>query len=251
MDDTSAMPLAVLALAACAVGVPGLGGLFDIRAALRQGELERLSSPRHWRGTRAFIGALAALPVYVATAPLGAGALGAALVAALLGYAVSPGLLSEARQRAEQALLDELTLHLDLMALVLESGSSLKTAITTCAERAPDGPLRRAWVNAMLEIHAGAEIPDVLRAMEQRIGLRPLSVLVTALRGAERAGVDPAPLVRERARQAAAARFARAERLARIAPLKLWATMLLCIAPCTLLVLAYPVARLLALAIDR
>jgi len=244
------MLLAVFAMAACAAGIPGLGGLFEIRAALRLGELERLSAPRHWRATRAFIGALAAVPVYVATAPLGSGAVGAALVAALLAYAVSPGLLREARRRAEQALLDELTLQLDLMALVLESGSSLKTAITLCAERAPDGPLRRAWVAAMLEIHGGAEVQEVLRAMEQRIGLRTLSVLVAALRSAERAGLDPAPVVRERARQAAASRFARAERLARVAPLKLWATMLLCIAPCSLLVLAYPVARLLALAID-
>ena len=245
------MLLAVLAMATCAMAIPGLGGLFDIRAALRLGELDRLSAPRHWRVTRAFIGALASLPVYVAAAPLGASALGAALVAALLGYAISPGLLREARQRAEQGLLDELTLHLDLMALVLESGSSLKTAISVCAERAPDGPLRRAWVGAMLEIHAGAEVQEALRAMEQRIGLRPLSILVTALRNIERAGFDPALVVRERARQAAAGRFARAERLARVAPLKLWATMLLCIAPCTLLVLAYPVARLLALAVDR
>ncbi|HET7810556.1 MAG TPA: type II secretion system F family protein [Steroidobacteraceae bacterium] len=251
MDDTSPLWLAMLAVGACAVGVPGLGGLFDIRAALRLGELERLSSPRHWRATRAFIGALAALPVYVATASLGAGALGAALVAALLGYAVSPALLREARQRAEQALLDELTLHLDLMALVLESGGSLRSAITICAERAPDGPLRRAWAAAMLEMHAGAEVMEVLRVMEQRVGLRALTVLVTALRATERNGLDPVVVMRERARQAAASRFARAERLARVAPLKLWATMLLCIAPCTLLVLAFPVARVLALVIDR
>jgi tight adherence protein C len=58
-------------------------------------------------------------------------------------------------------------------------------------------------------------------------------------------------VLRERARQAAAGRFARAERQARAAPLKLWATMVLCIAPCTLLVLAFPVARLLALIVDR
>jgi tight adherence protein C len=57
-------------------------------------------------------------------------------------------------------------------------------------------------------------------------------------------------VLRERARQAAAARFARAERRARVAPLRLWATLMLCIAPCTLLVLAFPVARLLALLFD-
>jgi len=251
MNDTSPLILAMLAVTACAVGIPGLGGVFDIQAALRLGELDRLAAPRHWRATRAFIGVLAALPVYIATASLGPSALGSALVVALLGYALSPWLLREARRRAQQALLDELTLHLDLMALVLESGSSLKAAITACAERAPDGPLRRAWVGAMLEIHAGTEVLEVLRAMDQRIGLRAFSVLVAALRAAERTGLDAAVVVRERARQAAAARFARAERLARVAPLKLWATMLLCIAPCTLLVLAYPVARLLALVADR
>jgi tight adherence protein C len=251
MTDTSPMILAMLATIACAVGIPGIGGLFDIQAALRQGELDRLAAPRNWRATRVFMGTLVALPVYMAAAPLGASALGAALLAALLGYALSPWLLREARQRAEQGMLDELTLHLDLMALVLESGSGLKAAITVCAERAPDGPLRRAWAGAMLEIHGGNEIFEVLRAMELRIGLRPLSQLVAALRAAERTGLDAAVVVRERARQAAAGRFARAERLARVAPLKLWATMVLCIAPCTLLVLAYPVARLLALVADR
>jgi len=54
-------------------------------------------------------------------------------------------------------------------------------------------------------------------------------------------------VLRERARQASALRFARAEKLARAAPLKLWATLMLCLAPCTLLVLAWPMARLLAL----
>ena len=38
--------------------------------------------------------------------------------------------------------------------------------------------------------------------------------------------------------------------LARAAPLKLWATLMLCIAPCTLLVLAFPVSQLLALLLD-
>jgi tight adherence protein C len=82
------------------------------------------------------------------------------------------------------------------------------------------------------------------------VALRPLSLAIMALRSAERAGVDAGAVLRERARQAAAARFARAERLARAAPLKLWATLMLCIAPCTLLVLAFPAAQLLALVFD-
>jgi tight adherence protein C len=249
VEGFASLPL-MLVLAGAALALPGLRGLLDIREALHAGELGRLAAPRQWMATRAFIGFLAAIPVYLATASLGVGALGAMLVTALLAFAVAPLFLESLRRRAEQELLDELALHLDLIALALEAGSSLTSALHACAERAPEGPLRRAWARAVLDIHAGAEVLDVLKDLEQRLALRPFSVALMALRSAERAGMDAGVVLRERARQAAAGRFARAERLARAAPLKLWATLMLCIAPCTLLVLAFPVSQLLALLLD-
>jgi tight adherence protein C len=178
-------------------------------------------------------------------------ALGSAATTAALGYAVAPRFRDALRQRAAQALLDELALHLDLFALAVEAGGSLSSALAACAERAPDGALRRCWSRAVLEVHAGAPVHDVLRDLDLRIGLRAFSSFVTALRCAERAGADAAVVLRERARQAAASRFARAEQRARAAPLRLWATLMLCIAPCTLLVLAFPVARLMAFLVER
>jgi len=245
------LPWLLLALAGCGVLLPGARGLLDIRAALQSGELARLASPRHWLAVRGLLGLAAAVPVYLATAALGAGALAAAVVSAALGFAVAPQFLASLRSQAEQRLIEELALHLDLIALALEAGSSLTAALNACAERAPAGPLRDAWAGAVLDIHAGTEAHEVLREIEQRFALRPLTTALQALRSAERAGVDAAPVMRERARQAAAARFARAERQARAAPLKLWATLMLCIAPCTLLVLAFPVARILAAVFDR
>ena len=59
-----------------------------------------------------------------------------------------------------------------------------------------------------------------------------------------------AGVLRDRARHCAASRFARAERLARAAPLKVWAALLLCLAPCTAVVLAFPLAQLLAKLVD-
>ena len=241
--------IALLALGAFALSVFGLRGLLDIRAALRMAELERLSAPVHWQITRAFCGLCLAAPICLTG--LGAAALLAALAVGALGYAAAPQCLHAARRRVEQQLLDELALHLDLIALALEAGSSLTSALSICAERAPDGALRRAWVRVVLEIHAGSDPFDALRGLDQRLGLRAFSTLVVALRSAQRLGVDAAAVLRERARQAAANRFARAERNARAAPLKLWATLMLCIAPCTLLVLAFPVARLLALLAER
>ena len=153
-------------------------------------ELDRLSAPRHWVATRAFFGFVAAVPVFLATASLGFGALGAALATAALGFAVAPLFLASLRRRAEQALLDELAVHLDLIALAVEAGSSLTSAINACAERAPDGPLRRAWARAVLDIHAGAEVQEVLRELEQRVALRPLSAggIGPAQRGARGRG---------------------------------------------------------------
>jgi tight adherence protein C len=250
MIDT---PLVLLGAAAglFALGVFGLRGFLDIREALRLAELSRLSAPAHWQATRAWAGVGAGIPVLLATSRLGASAWLAAGAVAALGFWVAPQFLAAARQRVEREVLGDLPLHLDLIALAMEAGSSLPAALAVCAERAPPGALQRAWARVILDIHAGIEPVEALRALEQRMGLKPLTSLVTELRSAERFNIEPAQVIRERARQSAAQRFARAERLARAAPLKLWAALVLCLAPCTLVVLAFPVARALALAFGK
>jgi tight adherence protein C len=243
------MPFFVFACGAAgafALTVFGLRGLVGIREALRTADLASLSAPEHWQVIRAWIGFAAALPVVSATSRLGSGAWLAGAVTAAIGYWAAPQFLAAARVRVEREVLDDLPLHLDLAALAMEAGSSLPAALAICAERAPEGALKRSLKGVVLEIHAGAEPLEALRALEQRVGVKPLNSLVTALRAAERLNLDVAQVLRERARQSAGQKFARAERLARAAPLKLWAAMVLAIAPCSLVVLAFPVARLLA-----
>jgi tight adherence protein C len=230
-----------------ALAVFGGRGLLEILAALRAGDLARLADPPRWPATRGFIALLTALPVAVAAAPLGAGRWLAALAAGALGFMACPSFLASARRRAELELYDDLPMHLDLIALTLEGGGSLASALAVCAERSPPGRLRRAWEPVVREVQGGVEPCDALRGLEERLGFRLFGSLLPALRAAERLGLPLAPVLRDKARQAAASRFARAEQLARAAPLKLWATLMLCIAPCTLIVLAYPLARALAI----
>jgi tight adherence protein C len=234
-----------------ALGVHGLRGLLGIRTALHDANLGELADPPHWRTTRAFIGACAALPLLLLQPILGTVAFIAAGVIGGLGYLVAPQFLASARQSLERELLDDLPLHLDVIALALESGSSLPAALALAVQHGPAGALRRAFEGMLLDINAGAEVLEVLRDLDQRLKLRSISTLVTSLRSAERLGLPLAPILRERATQTAANRFARAERLARAAPLKMWATLVLCIAPCTLVVLAFPIAQLLALIVER
>jgi len=231
------------------LGVIGARGLLAIRQAIRVADLVELADPPGWAGTRAFLGACAALPALMLAGPLGLGAFAAAAVVAFVGYATAPQFLASIRARVETEVLDDLPLHLDLMALTMESGASLPAALAIAAEHGPAGALRRAFGGLLLDVHAGTEPLDALRTLDQRIGLRSINTMVTSLRSAERLGMPLAPVLRERATQSAANRFARAERLARAAPLKLWATLVLCIAPCTLVVLAFPVAKLLALVV--
>jgi pilus assembly protein TadC len=241
----------ILALVAVAVGVSvfGLRGALELRMALRLGELDRLDAPSLWHATRAFCGLAFSIPVLASTAPLGGGAWLAAASVATLGYCAMPRFLASARARVEREVLDDLPLHLDLMALSVERGVSLGSAFSFCAEHAPEGTLRRALGRVILDVHQGMEPLEALRGLEQRLRLRPLGTLVLALRTAERLGMPPAQVLREKARQSAANRFAHAERRARAAPLKLWATLVLCFVPCTCVVLAYPVARILAQAL--
>jgi len=237
----------IVAAVAFALGVHGSRGLLAIRHAIRVAEITGLVDPPHWRVTRAFLGICTALPVLLLVGRLGWGAFGAAGVAATLGYAVAPRFLASIRERLEREVLDDLPLHLDLMALAMESGAGLPLALAMAAEHGPPGALRRAVEALLLDVHGGMEPLDALRELDQRIGLRSFNTLVTSLRSADRLGMPLAPVLRERATQSAANRFARAERQARAAPLKLWATLVLCIVPCTLVVLAFPVARLLSL----
>lgn len=242
------IPLIVLVAGAAgtfALSVFGLRGLLDIRDALRSADLLRLSAPENWQATRAWIGIAACLPVLLVASRLGAAALLAGAATAALGYWAAPQFLASARRRVEHEISDDLAVHLDLIALAMEAGSSLPAAIAACAERAPEGSLQRAWGRVILEIHAGAEPLEALRGLEQRVGIKPLSSLGAALRSAERLNMDFAQVLRERARQSAAQRFARAEHLARAAPLKLWAALVLAIVPCTFVVLAFPIAQML------
>lgn len=244
------MVLLLVVAAMFGLSVFGLRGLLDVHDALRFAELHRLASPAHWQLTRVWIGLVAAIPVFFAASSLGRGAWLAAAAVAALGYAVAPRFLASARQRVELELLDDLSLHLDLIALGLESGRPLPAAIAACVHRVPDGALRRAWSRVLLDIHAGTDPLEALRAMEQRMGFKPLATLVTALRAAEKLNLPPAQVFRDRARQSAAQRFARAERRARAAPLKLWAALVLCIGPCTVVVLAFPLAQVLVKVVD-
>ncbi len=132
--------------------------------------------------------------------------------------------------------------YVDMLTLALEAGSALSTALQVATARMPESPLRRAFARVQNDLRSGRLRADALRALAERVDTPAVTSLVAALVQAESNGGSLAGVLRSQADQRLNERFARAERLALEAPVKLLAPLILCIFPCTFLVLAFPVA---------
>ena len=134
---------------------------------------------------------------------------------------------------------------LELLALGLEAGTAFPAALVRALARAPDGPLRQEFARLVQELRSGLARSDALRRLDARLGLPALSSVVAAIVQAEASGLSLAPVLRAQARRATQERFARAEKLAMEAPVKMLGPLVLCIFPCTFIVVGFPIAAML------
>ena len=124
--------------------------------------------------------------------------------------------------------------------MALEAGGALGVALKVATERAPDSPLRRAFLRVQGDLRAGRSRADALTALADRLDVPAVRPLVAALVQAESSGGSLATVLRAQADQRIEERFARAEKLALEAPVKMLAPLVLCIFPCTFAILAFP-----------
>ncbi len=152
------------------------------------------------------------------------------------------------RQRVARrlaAIERELPSWLELMALGLEAGTAFPAALARALARAPDGPMREEFTRLVHEMRSGQARGDALRRLDARLGLPALSSVVAAIVQAEASGLSLAPVLRAQARRATQERFARAEKRAMEAPVKMLGPLVLCIFPCTFIVVGFPIAAML------
>jgi tight adherence protein C len=149
--------------------------------------------------------------------------------------------LRDAVQRRQWQVLRDLPMYVDMLTLALEAGGALSVALQVATERSPESPLRRAFVRLQLDLRAGRTRADALRALDARIGLPSFTAFVAAVIQAESGGGNLSASLRAQAEQRLNERFARAEKLALEAPVKMLGPLILCIFPCTFIVLAFPV----------
>jgi tight adherence protein C len=185
---------------------------------------------------------LLGLPPLLLAAPVvvfDAGAFWLPLAMSALTTVLSLRWVRGAAVRREQQVQRELPFHLDMLALALESGATLLLALRSSTPRAPPGPLREALEALALDLQTGRLRADALTALQRRIDFDSITTLTTAIREADRSGAGLARVLRIQAEQRRHERFYRAEKLAMQAPVRMLGPLVLCIFPCTFIVIGF------------
>ncbi len=130
---------------------------------------------------------------------------------------------------------------LDLITLCVESGLNLNSAIAQAVAKGPTGPLRDEFARLLRDMRAGRPRSEALRDMAARLDMAPITNFISTLIQAEATGMSLGPILRAQAEQRRTERFARAEKLAMQAPVKLLFPLLFFIFPCVFAILMFPI----------
>lgn len=164
-------------------------------------------------------------------------------VAAIAG-ALWPGAwLSGRRRRRLRQMARELPFLLDMISLCMDAGLNVQGALQQAAERGPPGPLRDEFQSVLADVRASVGRLDALKALAARVGLPALHGLVSAIVQADTLGMSLGPVLQAQSERQRGERLLRAEQAALEAPVKMLFPLIVCIFPCTFLVLGFPIAQ--------
>jgi tight adherence protein C len=164
------------------------------------------------------------------------------MLGALGGFLFPSIWLSDQIKLRRHDTLKTLPFFLDIMTLCVEAGLNLGGAMAQAVAKGPAGPLRDEFSRVLRDVRAGKPRSDALRNLADRMNEPCIVNLVAALVQAEATGMSLGPILRAQAEQRRAERFARAEKLAMEAPVKLLFPLIAFIFPCTFVVLGFPIA---------
>lgn len=201
---------------------------------LRRAGLDEELLPQHWSAVLLVAATSAGVISAAAFGPV------AAVFAAVAGACLPVAWLRDRMTRRRNEVIRDLPVYLDMVTLSLEAGGSLGVALKVATERAPESALRAAFLRAQGDLRAGRSRAEALTALADRLDVPAVRPLVAALVQSESTGTSLATVLRAQADQRMEERFARAERLALEAPVKMLAPLVLCIFPCTFIILGFP-----------
>lgn len=170
------------------------------------------------------------------------GAVWAILLAGIIGHVHGGVWLRHQRELLERAIVRDLPAWLDLMTVCVEAGATLTSGLRLIVSQAPESPLREYFERVLREVRGGRARAQAFSHAAAIYAVESLDTLASALAHAEGSGMSLGTVLRNQAAQRTAERFARAEKLAMQAPVKMLGPLILCIFPCTFIVIGVPIA---------
>jgi tight adherence protein C len=212
-----------------------------IQVALRRaGQDYTLTPVQFYAGKLVASGCFAAGLGWI-TATVGPGGLVGAMAGAVFGFFMPELWLSDMTKKRNLKILKRLPFFLDIVTMAVESGMNLSSALAKSVEKMPSGPLLVEINRVLREVRAGKPRTDALRDMSARLDFAAMNSLVSALVQGELMGSSIGPILRAQADQRRTERFQRAEKLALEAPVKMLGPLIICIFPCTFIVIGFPI----------
>ncbi|MFZ6816075.1 type II secretion system F family protein [Undibacterium sp. Rencai35W] len=208
---------------------------------LRKVELDYALSPQQWFAAKIVFALLIGGFMFLMGLWVGARSMTVPLVGSLFGFFYLEIWLRDQTKTVEIQILKNLPSFLDMLTLAVESGCNLTVGIAIGVEKTPDNPLRRAFARLLREIRSGRTRVDALRTLEERLDIPAVTSLTSALVQAEKTGASLGTVLRAQSTQRTNERFSRAEKLAMEAPVKMLGPLILCIFPCTFVVIGFPI----------
>lgn len=208
---------------------------------LRKVELDYAVSPQQWFSSKIVFAIMGGILFLLLGLWLGSHSPLFPLVGFGFGFCYLEIWMRDQVKRTEIELLKHLPTFLDMLTLAIESGCNLTVGINIAVEKTPDSSLRRAFARALREIRSGRSRIDALRMLEDRLDNAAVTSMTSALVQAEKTGASLGTVLRGQSTQRTNERFSRAEKLAMEAPVKMLGPLILCIFPCTFVVIGFPI----------
>lgn len=160
---------------------------------------------------------------------------------ACLGYFMPFISAHERRKLREKEIVRSLPIYLDFIVMAIEAGMNLNGAIQQAVAKGPSGPMASELNTVLRDIRAGMSRAEAMRLMAERLSIKEINSLVSALVQAQKTGASLADTLRTQSNQRRTERFQKAEKLALEAPVKLVFPLVAFIFPCTFVVIFFPI----------
>jgi tight adherence protein C len=159
----------------------------------------------------------------------------------LLGFLIPDLYLSSRAGGRAGAILDQLPDALDLLTISVEAGLGFDAAIIKVTEKMK-GPLTEELKRAAAEQRVGKSRQEALRGINERVEVKELQNLISAIIQADQLGVSMSKVLRIQSEQMRTDRRQRAEEKAARAPILIMLPTVGCIFPSLFIVILAPAA---------